>query len=92
MKLEIDLQDLYEMLIGHMRWAMGKETFAPYISAEMLKRYSRHLSISQKEDIVKCLKQEFKNRWGGKECESGFQVWQELIKNLESKIILEPQS
>ena len=92
MKLEMDLQDLFEMLLGHMRWAMTKQTFAPYSSAEMLKRYSKHLSISQREDIVKILKQEFEKHWGARGKELGNQVWKELISSLEKKIFLEPQN
>jgi hypothetical protein len=90
MKLEIDLQDLTEMLLGHMRWAMTKQTFAPYISSEILKRYSRHLSISQKEDLVKCLKQEFEKVKSEKY--SSAQLWEDLILKLENQVQQEPSN
>lgn len=90
------LQDLNDMLLGHMRWAMTKETFAPYSSSELLIKYSKYLSISQKEDLVKNIKwclekikleqqdlsQENKNK--------NFAIWEKTISTLESKINLEP--
>ena len=88
----MDPQDLQEMLLGHMQWAMTKETFAPYSSAEMLKRYSRHLNISQREELVKLLKQEFQKCWGNRQGENGSEVWKELISSLERKLLPESDS
>lgn len=91
----MDLQDLNNLLIGHMRWAMTKQTFAPYISYELLMRYSGYLSISQKEDMVKFIKsclQDLKTKESilSDNNKTDTSCWEKLILNLESKIFDEP--
>lgn len=94
MKIEMELQDLNNLLFGHMHWAMTKETFAPYISSELLIRYSKYLSISQKEDLVKNIKSALSSLKDSEinlsDKNKNIPLWEKTISILESKIILEP--
>ncbi len=95
MKIEILLQDLSEFLLGHMRYSMGKQTFAPYICCDLIKRYSGYLSISQKEDLIKNIKwsldtlknSEFNLSENNK---TNTSPWEEIISYLEKRMMDEP--
>ncbi len=91
MKIEVDLRDLNEMLFIHARWSMERQTFSSYISSDLIKRYFKYLSLSQKESLLKNIKNELDNLKSNEASYSSIGKtntcsWEQLIQTLESKM------
>jgi hypothetical protein len=45
--------DLWIMLLSQLRYAMGRRSYMPSLTADMIERYISHLTFSQREQMLR---------------------------------------
>jgi hypothetical protein len=80
--VKVDTCDLWPLLLGYVRYSMGRRSTAPSTARELVRAYSPSLPAEQRRQIAEEIRQELaiEERGGrtlGDKCDD--QTWRELL-------------
>ena len=89
MKIYIDKQDLWVMLLSTIRYSMGRMSYMPSYACDLVLKYKKHLDTEQIEQIYKEVEQEVKiyenaEKTLGMECDH--RTWKNFLLTKEDKL------
>lgn len=85
-QVPVDVQHLWPMLLGYVRYAMGRMSTAPSTAAELVRCYASALTQEQREQIRDEIRAELDRREKrgeklGMDCDH--RTWRELLRWIE---------
>lgn len=84
--IEVHQSDLYTLLVGSVRYALGRRSYVVGLTAEIVRRHWRDLSTTEREVIMRDLRAEVAAAdRRGYESALECRTWTDLVRDLEAK-------
>lgn len=79
----VEQGELYEMLVGALRYALGRQSHIVGSTARLVRKYARDLEPMQRDTILSDLRRYLEEDWRN-EPRDVREVWQQLLDDFEA--------
>lgn len=82
---EVLQDDLYTLLVGALRYALGRQSYIVGSTADLVRRYAKDLAVQQRTTLIGALRDHIESGWHDRPDPRDIaETWETLLRELEA--------